>query len=160
MDRRGTPGTSYGLVVIGLMASLVGFVAVTAGLADRVSIFDSFPSERIAAPIASAEPGPPLLDPVSHQPPGAYAAPVVVSVDPQPASPALSSARSMEPHALSDQGEAGDYLRDAAAVAKRFPWAGPWRGETRTDLWVNAPGSIGSTSPPDASPVAPAAIEE
>ena len=45
------------------------------------------------------------------------------------------------------------YLRDAAAAAHRYDRAAPERGETRTDFWINAPQSIGSTSPPAASPV-------
>jgi hypothetical protein len=50
------------------------------------------------------------------------------------------------------QGDARLDLRDAAAMAQWYLWARPGRGETRTDLWINAPASIGSTSPPDASP--------
>jgi hypothetical protein len=50
------------------------------------------------------------------------------------------------------QGDARLDLRDAAAMARWYLWARPGRGETRTDLWINAPASIGSTSPPDASP--------
>lgn len=51
------------------------------------------------------------------------------------------------------------YLRNAAAAAHRYDRAAPGRGETRTDLWINAPESIGSTSPPDASPVTPSVRE-
>jgi hypothetical protein len=37
-------------------------------------------------------------------------------------------------------------------MARWYLWTRPGHGETRSDLWVNAPASIGSTSPPDASP--------
>ena len=48
------------------------------------------------------------------------------------------------------QGDARIHLRDAAILAWRgVTWARPSRGETRTDVWVNTPGSIGSTSRQD-----------
>jgi hypothetical protein len=65
---------------------------------------------------------------------------------PQVSSLASPSGRS---HHQEDHGALGDaraYLRDAAAAA-RHAGAGPWHGETRTELWINAPASIGSTSP-------------
>jgi hypothetical protein len=74
----------------------------------------------------------------------------------EPAAPLVSAAIACHcvatvPH---DQGDERTYLQDAAAAA-RHAGAGRQPGETRTDLWINAPASIGSTSPPQAGSVTP-----
>ena len=48
-------------------------------------------------------------------------------------------------YGLRGYGDVRDVLRDAAAATHR---RGAWYAETRTDVWINAPTSIGSTSPP------------
>ncbi|MCA9878250.1 MAG: hypothetical protein KC442_10730 [Thermomicrobiales bacterium] len=57
------------------------------------------------------------------------------------------------------QGDLRITLREAADMARWYPGVRPWQGETRTDLWVNAPTSIGSTSPPAPVPATPLARE-
>lgn len=47
-----------------------------------------------------------------------------------------------------------EFLQDAAA-ALRTPGVRPQNRETRTDLWINAPGIVGNSSPPEASPLSP-----
>jgi hypothetical protein len=122
-----TPGIADGLLAMGLAVIMIGLLAVISGLADSAA-FDR---------------------------PGGHGAPVAVSSDPLVASRVASSGRRMERDAHREQGDARLYLRDAAAAALRYPWAGAWQGETRTDLWINAPRFIGSTSPPDTSPSTP-----
>ena len=131
MHRRRMPGTADGLLVIGLVASMIGLVAVTSPREDP-------------APVGRA---------------GGDGAPIAVAPDPRPASSVSSSGRRFEQDDRREQGDARLYLRDAATAAHRHAWAGPGWGETRTDLWINAPGSIGSTSPPEASPINPS-VEE
>jgi hypothetical protein len=41
--------------------------------------------------------------------------------------------------------DARAYLFDAASAARK---RGPWRDGTRTEHWLNAPATVGSTSPP------------
>jgi hypothetical protein len=124
MKRRQIVGIANAVLVIGLAVSVIGLVAVFSAPENPAAI------GRLGGP----------------------GAPVTVSPDPLPAAPVVFSGGHMDQDDRRDQGDARLYLRDAAAAAHRYPWAGAWQGETRTDLWVNAPRFSGSTSPPEASP--------
>ena len=125
MKRRHTVGIANAVLVIGLAVSVIGLMAVFSAPENPAAI------GRLGGP----------------------GAPVTVSQDSLPAAPVEFSGGHMDQDDRRDQGDARLYLRDAAAAAQRYPWAGAWQGETRTDLWVNAPRFIASTSPPEASPV-------
>ena len=153
MERRRTPGIIDGLRVIGMAVSVIALVAVVVPLTDLAGIVTSFRPERSASPAVSA---PPLPAPMR---PGNHGAPGPVSPAPLNTSPSSPSGEFVERDDRGEQGDPRIYLEEAAAVARRYPWAAPWRGETRTDLWINAPGSIGSTSPPAARPVTPSVSE-
>ena len=124
MKRRQIVGIANAVLVIGLAVSVIGLVAVFSAPENPAAI------GRLGGP----------------------GAPVTVSPDPLPAAPVVFSGGHMDQDDRRDQGDARLSLRDSAAAAHRYPWAGPWQGETRTDLWVNAPRFSGSTSPPEASP--------
>ncbi len=91
----------------------------------------------------------PPADPASSRRAGDRVAPTAV----MPASRLVSPApRARGQTALEDRAAHGDarlFLRDAAAATRRRPAAEARRGETRTDLWINNPSSIGSMSRPD-----------
>ena len=125
MHRRRTPGTADGLLVFGLAVCMIGLVAVTSALEDPGVVGR----------------------------PGGHGAPAAVSPDRRLASSVASSGRRLERDDRRERGDARLYLREAAAAAHRRARPGPEQGETRSALWINAPGSIGSTSPPGASPV-------
>jgi hypothetical protein len=134
MVHRKTRGGADGLLLIGLAVSVIGLMTVTTRLAEHPASSPSVSSERIVNPVASS---PSWTSPVR---PGDQDAHGAVSPDP--------GARDTR----GGQGNARRDLQDAAAMARWYLWTRPGGGETRTDLWINAPASIGSTSPPDASP--------
>jgi hypothetical protein len=151
MERRRTLAITDGLLVIGAL-SVIGLLAVTIPLEDPPAIVGSIPSVRITSPVTSTLPLTPYVRSGKHR------APVSSSLDPLDPLKPLPPSPSGEFENGDDRGGQGDAridLQEAAAMARRSPWGRPWRGETRTDLWINAPASIGSTSPPDPSPGTP-----
>ena len=130
MDHGKTRGVGDGLLLIGLVVSVIGLMTVMTRLAAHPASSPSFSSERIVNPVASSP------STTAHVRLGRGA----VSPD------------HLASHTSGGQGDARLDLRDAAAMARWYLWTRPGREETRTDLWINAPASIGSTSPPEASP--------
>lgn len=130
-----TCGASDGLLLIGLAVGVVNLITITTRLADHPANLASIRSERSAHPGAAA-PSTTVRDSLCAQ--GARA---------------TASPDRLARHDRGGRGDARLDLRRAAAMARWYLWTRPGRGETRTDLWINAPASIGSTSPPDASPV-------
>jgi hypothetical protein len=130
-------GVGDGLLLIGLAVSVFSLNTVMTRLADHPADIASFRSERSTNAAAFA------LSTALRDRLGGQGARGIVSSD------------SVDHHDRGGQGDARLYLRDAAIAAHRPARAGPGQGETRTDLWINAPESIGSTSPPDANPVEP-----
>jgi len=149
MERCRAPGIIDGLLAIGLAVCLTALIAVTVPLMDLASIVKVCRLERSARPVVSA----PLMTAPFR--PGDHGASVLVSPDAWNSFPPSPSSRLADRDDRGGQGDAQIYLREAAAVAWRYPWAGPWRGETRTDLWINDPASIGSSSRPTSYPVTP-----
>lgn len=145
LDRPKSLGLADRLLVIGLGVSAIGFLVLPRTLPDRAASVASWPSERVTSPAASAQGMIPLDRAGDHD------ALITVALDPPHAFPAPPASRLVGADARLGQGDARLYLRDAAAAAHRLARAGPGQGETRTDLWINDPRSIGSTSPPDAS---------
>jgi hypothetical protein len=150
MVPRKTPGIDAALLVIGLAVSVIGLLAATVG---SRTVVGSILSARSASPVTSASA---MASSVRS---GADAAPVTISPDPVRKIPSSPSGRVVDRNESGGQGDARIDLQEAAAMARRYPWAGRWRGETRTDLWINAPASIHSTSPPDPSPGTPSLTE-
>ena len=134
MDHRKTRRGGDGLLLIGLAVSMIGLMTVMTRLAEHPASSPSLRSERIVSPVVAA-PSATSRDRLGDQ--GARG---TVSSD------------SVDPHRHGGQSDARRDLRDAAAMARWYLWTRPGGEETRTDLWINAPASIGSTSPPDASP--------
>ena len=134
MVHRKTSGLGDGLLLIRLTVGAISLMTVMTGLADSAAIILLFRSDRIASPVASSP------STTSHDRPGDQGARGTVSPD------------LVARQTGGGQGDARLDLRDAAAMARWYLWTRPGRGETRTDLWINAPASIASTSPPDASP--------
>jgi hypothetical protein len=126
MRRRQMFGIANALLVIGLAGSLIGLMAVITPPAD--------PTVSIRA--------------------GDRAAPTIVAPEPRLASPTRHSPGQTASDDRSGHGDARLFLRDAAA-AQRHLRADSRRGETRTDLWINHPASIGSMSRPDDRPATP-----
>lgn len=130
-------GAGDGFLLIGLAVGVVSLLTVMTRLADHPATVAAFRSEHSANPVAAA-PSTTLRDSL-----GAQSARATASPD------------RLARHDRGGRGDARLDLRDAAAMAWWYLWTRPGREETRTDLWINAPASIGSTSPPDASPVPP-----
>ena len=126
-----TRGGNDGLRLIGLAVSVIGLMTVMTRLVEQPAGSPPFSSERIAHPVASS----PSTTPRIH-----LGARDTVSPD------------SVGRHKRGGQGDARRDLRDAAIMARWYLWTGPGGRETRTELWINAPASIGSTSPPESSP--------
>ena len=127
-------GVGDGLLLLGRVVSVIGLMTIMTRLAEHHVSISSFSSERSGVPVASAR------STTSHVWLGNQGARSPVSPDHQD---------------HDDRGWQGDArldLRDAAAMARWYLWTRPGREETRTNLWINAPASIGNTSPPDASP--------
>ena len=142
MGYRRKPRIADGLLVIGIAISMICLMTLSIPHTELPVTVASLLTERSASPVVLTSPM------TSHVRRGHHAASIAVSSDPQKI---VQTAPSGRIASRADQGGQDDprtYLQEAAAVAQRYPWAGPWRGETRTDLWINAPGSIGSTSPP------------
>lgn len=133
MVHRKTRRGGGGLLLIGLAVSVIGFMIVMTRLAEQPASNPSFSSKRIVNPVASS----PFT--TSHVRLGDQGARGTVSSDPV-------ARRTRGGH-----GDARLDLRDAAAMARWYLWTRPGRGETRTDLWINPPASIGSTSTSKAS---------
>jgi hypothetical protein len=128
MKRRHFVGVANALLVIGLAESLIGLLMAVI-----------------------STPGDPAVS--SHA--GDRAAPPAGVPEIRVASP---TPRTRGQTAWDDRAGHGDarlFLRDAAAAAQRRPQAESRRGETRTDLWINNPSSIGSMSRPDDHPGTP-----
>jgi hypothetical protein len=122
------------LLLMGLVVGIIGLMTFMTRLTEHPASSPSFRSERIVNSVASSP------STTAHVRLGDQGARGTVSPDP------------VSRHKRGGQGDARLDLRDAATMARWYLWARPGRGETRTDLWINAPASIGSTSPPDASP--------
>ena len=136
------PRIADGLLVIGIAISMIGLMAFSIRQTELQVTVASLLAKRSASPVV-------LTTPMSSRVrPGHHTASVTVSSDPQKIVQTAPSGRIASRDDQGGQDDPRTYLQEAAAVAQRYPWAGPWRGETRTDLWINAPGSIGSTSPP------------
>ena len=133
VDRK-TRRLGDGLLLIGLGVSVICLMTVMTRLAAPPASIPSSRSERLVNPVAAA-PSTTSRDRLSDQ--GARG----------PISP-----DSVDRNDPGGHGDARLKLRDAAAMARWYLWTRPGGEETRTDLWINAPASIGSTSPPDASP--------
>ena len=134
MDHRKTRRLGDGLLLIGMAVSVIGLMTIMSRLAEHPASSPPFRSERFVTP-AVAAPSATSLDRLGDQ--GARG---------------TVSSNSVDRHKRGVQGDAQLYLQDAAAMARWYLWTRPRGEETRTDLWINAPASIGSTSPPDASP--------
>jgi hypothetical protein len=147
MVPRKTPGIDAALLVIGLAVSVIGLMAATIPFADPGAVVGSILSARSARPVTAASAM------ASSDRSDGDAAPVPVSPDPGREIPSWPSGRIVVRKERGGQDDARIDLQVAAAMARRYPGAGRWRGETRTDLWINAPASIHSMSPPPASPV-------
>jgi hypothetical protein len=142
MRHRPTVGITDGFLVVGLTLGVIGLLTVASGLHE---------------PFEEAQPSVvwPITLVVSTR---ATATPIAAAVacrcemtlvkGRRLTTPASRTGNLIERDELRGQGDVRDYLQGAAAVAHRYPWAGPWRGETQTAMVVNAPASIGSTSPP------------
>jgi hypothetical protein len=134
VGHRKTRRVGDGLLLIGLAVSVIGLMTIMTRLAEHPASSPSFRSEPIVNPVVAA-PSAGWRDRLGDQ--GAHG---TVSSD------------SADRHESGGQGDARLDLRDAATMARWYLWTRPGGEETRTDLWINAPASIGSTSPPDASP--------
>jgi hypothetical protein len=134
MDHRKTRGVGSGILLIGLVVGAVSLITVSTRLSERPASIPSLTSERALDPVATA-PSAASRDRLADQ-----------------RARGTGSSDSVDRHDRGGQGDARLDLQDAAAMARWYLWARPGRGETRTDYWVNSPASIGSTSPPDASP--------
>jgi hypothetical protein len=134
MDHRKTRGVGYGLLLIGPAVGAISLITVLTQLADRPASILSFRSERIVNPVDAAPSA------ASHDRLGNRGARDTVS------------SNTVNRHDHGGERDARLDLQDAAAMARWYLWTRPGRGETRTDLWINAPASIGSTSPSDPSP--------
>jgi hypothetical protein len=134
MDHRKSRRVGDGLLLIGMAVSVIGLMTIMSRLAEHPASSPSFRSERFVTP-AVAAPSAFSLDRLGDQ--GARG---TVSSD------------FRDRHDSGEHGDARLDLRDAAAMARWYLWTRPEGEETRTDLWINNPTSIGSTSPPGASP--------
>lgn len=143
VDRRGTPSLADRLLVISLAVGVIGFTVTPLTVSDFAATVASLTSVRSTGPVDDA---PPVA---MRFRPGDHLAPITVASDPLLAFSASPSRHLVDRDTHRGQGDARLYLRDAAAAAHRYAWPGLERGETRTDLWLNAPASIGSTSPFD-----------
>jgi hypothetical protein len=131
MQRPRTSGVANALLVIGLAMSVIGLlIAVISPPADPT--LSSRPDDR-AAPTA--------VIPESR---------LDAPLPPFHEQPAMNN--------RAGHGDARLFLRDAAAAARRRSEAESRRGETRTDLWINNPSSIGSMPRPDEPPATPFAL--
>src|SRR5215213_1320002 len=134
MGHRKTRRVGDGLLLIGLAVIVIGLMAIMTRLAEHSASSPPLGSERIVNPVVAAPSGT-SRDRLGDQGAGGTV-----------------SSGSGDRRDSSRQGDARLDLRDAAAMARWYLWTRPGGEETRTDLWINAPASIGSTSPPDASP--------
>ena len=139
MVARGTTGLGDGLLAIGLVVGAIGVMSVLIGLAEPAAITGRPGAAHIARPGIAAPsttlralPGDDAgLAPLSPERPESQIA-------------AQGDARG--------QGDSRLFLRYAADLARRdFRWVRSQPEETRTDLRINDPASIGSTSPASAS---------
>jgi hypothetical protein len=130
MDHGKMRGVVDGLLLVGLVVGIIGLMTVMTRLAAHPASSPSVSSERNVHPIASSP---------------ATTAHIRLGRG-------TVSSDHLASHNLGGQGDARLDLRDAATMARWYLWARPGGEETRTDLLINAPASIGSTSPPEASP--------
>jgi hypothetical protein len=146
-----------GLVVVGVVLGVIGLMAISGSLTERTAIPGAPAALRTSSTIAPQAPLPALVDPplypcaVLPEDRGMRGTAVAGSSQPRTAA-ATSFSTSSQIEDNRGDGDARTYLQEAAAAARH---AGAPPGETRTELWINAPASIGSTSPPPASPVMP-----
>ena len=137
MDHGKMHGVGDGLLLIGLVVGVLGLMTVMTRLAAHPASSPSASSEHIVDFVASSP---------------ATTAHVRLGRDTVSPDPVAR-------HTRGGQGDARVDLRDAATRARWYLWTRPGGGETRTDLLINAPASIGSTSPPEASPAFLSAAE-
>jgi hypothetical protein len=130
MDHGKMHGVGDGLLLIGLVVSVLGLMTAMTRLAAHPASSPSVSSERNVNATASSP---------------ATTAHVRLGRG-------TVSSDHLASHNLGGQGDARLDLRDAATMARWYLWARPGGEETRTDLLINAPAAIGSTSPPEASP--------
>ena len=130
MDHGKSRGVGDGLLLMGLVVGIIGLMTVMTRLAAHPASSPSVRSERNVNPVASS----------SSTTAEVRLGRGAVSPDP------------VARHKPGSQGDPRLDLRDAATMARWYLWTRPGGEETRTDLLINAPASIGSTSPPEASP--------
>jgi hypothetical protein len=128
MDHCNTRGVGDGLPLIGLAVGVISLMTVMARLAEHPASISSIRAERLVNPVATA----PFM--TSRDRHGDQGAGGSVASDPV-------ASRNCD-----RQSDARLDRRDAAAMARWYLLTRPGREETRTDLWINAPASIGSTS--------------
>lgn len=145
------------LLATGLVFALIGFLAVAAtadNLAALLNLRSPTHTEIPSAPVLPFSPHVETrLGPCPHPAPQ-QGIPCTATADSPPlpgtvARPAV--ARAMRGSRGSHDGSR-EFLEDAA-TAMRNPGVRPQGRETRTEFWINAPGMVGSTSPPETSPV-------
>jgi hypothetical protein len=121
--------------------SVFGFMCITVGFADPAAILRAFAAVGIARSVVAAP------STTTDDSPGAHAALGAALPDHLRVIPKSPSGGLVDRDDRGGQGDARIHLRDAATLARRgVIWARSSDGETRTDFWVNAPESIGSTS--------------
>jgi hypothetical protein len=134
LDHRSSREVSDGLLLIGMVVGIISLMTVMTRLSAHPASSSPVSLERNGNLVASS------LSTTSQVRLGDQGVRGTVSPD------------HLDRGKRGGQGDARLDLRDAATMARWYLWTRPGSEETRTDLWINAPASIGSTSPPDASP--------
>jgi hypothetical protein len=133
-------------LVLGVSACLIGFMLLPRTLPEQPARVTTWPSASLSSPVDDA------TGVISPNGEGAHVESLPAVSNLPRRLPAAPIRTHVDPDARRAEGDARLYLRDAAAAAHRYDRVGRGRGETRTALWINAPASIGSTSPTQASP--------
>lgn len=144
------------LLATGLVFALIGFLAVATNADNLAALLNLRSPTHTEIPSAPLLPFSPhvetRLGPCPHPPPQ-QGIPCAAAADSPPLPVTVTQpavARAMRGGRGGHDGSR-EFLQDAAA-AMRNPGVRPQGRETRTDLWINAPGMVGNTSPPEASP--------
>lgn len=153
MTHRRTRGSVNRRLVVGLVLGVIGLATITTALADHAILHEPLTSPHTGKPVMPARPLLALDDAERcvclrpDQVPGTHDAIGVIS----PRVPLRALAAPSRMHGVredrDDHSDARLYLQQSAAASRR---SGSWSpdSETRTILWINAPASIASTSPP------------
>lgn len=154
-----TPGRCMGfarnLFAAGLVFALIGLLAIVFATADRAPWTNFRSSMRTEISSVPLLPYPPFIKPRLGQCKRSLPQqriPCTVAADSSPRTGAVAlpiTVRAMS-DARSGHDRSREFLQDAAAM--RNPGVRTQGMETRTDLWINAPGMVGNSSPPEASP--------